>query len=181
MSTRVLIVVILTVFLDLVGYGIMIPLMPGYVTSMNASATAVGFLLGFYSLAQFIATPRLGALSDRYGRRKVILLSLFGNALSMALFAVATVKHALYLLFVSRLLAGATAGNLAACQAAIADVTDKNERAAAMGRVGAGIGLGLMLGPPIGGELKRFGVWAPPAGAAALAGLGVLLSLVLMP
>ncbi|MCP3141516.1 MFS transporter [Pyxidicoccus xibeiensis] len=166
---RVRALVFITVFLDLVGFGLIIPLLPFYVESMGGSATTAGVLLALFSSAQLIATPILGRLSDRVGRRPVILLSLLGNALSMFLFAYATQVRFLPVLFASRLLAGATAGNLAACQAAVADVTEAKSRAAGMGRVGAGIGLGMVLGPVIGSQLHVLGAWAPPFAAALLA------------
>jgi MFS family permease len=178
---RVLLTVVFTVFLDLVGFGIVIPLLPLYVTEMHASKLIVGVILSCFSLAQLIATPLLGRLSDRYGRRRIILVSLAGNALSMLIFALATRLSLLWLLFVSRIIAGATAGNLSACQAAVADVTSREERAGAMGQIGAGIGLGLVVGPFLGGQLSRFAPWAPPAAAAAMAMLDLLLTAVLMP
>jgi len=181
---RVLLVVVLTVFLDLVGFGLTIPQLPFYVKSMASPDRAgdiTGLIIGSYSLAQALATPWLGRLSDKYGRRSVILISLLGNALSMVLFAVAAEMRMLPLLFVSRLLAGVTAGNLGACQAAIADVTEKSERSAAMGRLGAGIGLGLIVGPFIGGQTGKLAAWAPPIVAAAMALLDLVLAAVLMP
>ncbi|HZH77349.1 MAG TPA: MFS transporter, partial [Archangium sp.] len=178
---RVEVLVFVTVFLDLVGFGIVIPLMPFYIESMGGSAQTVGILLSLFSLTQLLATPLLGQLSDRHGRRPVILLSLVANAVAMGLFALASYQHMLVLLFISRLLAGATAGNLAACQAAIADISTPETRARAMGRVGAGIGLGLVLGPGIGGLLAEWGEWFPPLAAAALAGLGALGVLFFMP
>ncbi|MRG92202.1 MFS transporter [Polyangium spumosum] len=181
---RVLFVVIVTVFLDLVGFGITIPLLPFYVKPLVSEAwsgTVTGLLISSYSFAQALATPHLGRLSDRFGRRRVIVLSLFGNALSMVLFAAAVHFQVLWLLFVSRLLAGATAGNLAACQAAIADVTEKHERAAAMGRLGAGIGLGMIMGPVIGGMTEKIALWAPPIAAALMAFVDLLLAAALMP
>jgi DHA1 family tetracycline resistance protein-like MFS transporter len=181
---RVLLVVVLTVFLDLVGFGITIPQLPLYVKSMadpKFAGLLTGVLIGSYSLAQALATPWLGRLSDRYGRRSVILISLFGNALSMVLFAVAVQQNMLPLLFVSRILGGVTAGNLGACQAAIADVTDKSERSAAMGRLGAGIGLGLIVGPFIGGQTGKIAPWAPPIAAAVMVLLDLGLAAVLMP
>ena len=116
---RVAFIVFFTVFLDLVGFGIIIPFLPLYVRSMGGTAETVGFLFASFSLTQLIATPLLGRLSDRVGRRRVILVSLAGNAASMVLFAVASDVRFLPLLFASRILAGATAGNLAACQAAV--------------------------------------------------------------
>lgn len=181
---RVLLVVVLTVFLDLVGFGITIPQLPFYVKSManpELAGELTGLLIGSYSLAQALATPWLGRLSDKYGRRSVILISLLGNALSMVLFAAAVQVRMLPLLFASRILAGVTAGNLGACQAAIADVTDKSERSTAMGRLGAGIGLGLIVGPFIGGQTGQFAPWAPPIAAAVMALLDLGLAAVLMP
>ncbi|WP_426751904.1 MFS transporter [Myxococcus sp. Y35] len=166
--------VFVTVFLDLVGFGLIIPLLPFYVESMGGTATTAGVLLALFSTAQLVASPVLGRLSDRVGRRPVILLSLLGNALSMALFAYSTHVRLLPLLFASRLLAGATAGNLAACQAAVADVTDEHGRTEGMGRVGAGIGLGMVLGPVIGGVLHVWGAWAPPLAGAVLAALAMM-------
>jgi DHA1 family tetracycline resistance protein-like MFS transporter len=180
-SSRVVTFVFFTVFLDLIGFGIVIPLFPFYVKSMGGSARTVGFLLGCFSFTQLVATPLLGRLSDRVGRRPVILLSLAGNAASMVLFALATKVSLLPLLFVSRILAGATAGNLSACQAAIADVTEGEERARGMGRLGAGIGLGLVLGPALGGLLSRFGMWAPPLGAAGMAMADLIAAFLWMP
>lgn len=178
---RVEALVFVTVFLDLVGFGIVIPLLPFYVQSMGGSARTVGVLLGCFSFTQLLATPVLGRVSDRHGRRPVILLSLTANALAMGLFALASHERLLVLLFVSRILAGATSGNLAACQAALADLTTAETRARAMGRVGAGIGLGLVLGPLIGGLLARWGAWFPPLAAGALALLGALGVLLALP
>jgi len=181
---RVLLVVVLTVFLDLVGFGITIPQLPFYVKKManpEIAGNLTGLLIGSYSFAQALATPVLGRLSDKYGRRAVILISLLGNAASMFLFALAVEELMLPLLFVSRILAGVTAGNLGACQAAIADVTDKSERSAAMGRLGAGIGLGLIVGPFIGGQTGKIAEWAPPIAAAIMALLDLVLAAILMP
>ena len=165
----------------MIGFGIVIPLLPFYVQSMGGSAEVVGLILGSFSLTQMMATPVLGRLSDRYGRRPVILLSLAGNALSMVIFAIAAERALLPWLFVSRILAGATAGNLAACQAAVADVTDGPERAAGMGRLGAGIGLGLVIGPVLGAALSQLHPSAPPLAAAALAISDLIGAYVFMP
>ncbi|WP_239014100.1 MFS transporter [Archangium violaceum] len=178
---RVEALVFVTVFLDLVGFGIVIPLLPFYVQSMGGSARTVGVLLGCFSFTQLLATPVLGRFSDRYGRRPIILFSLAANAVAMGLFALASYERMLPLLFASRILAGATAGNLAACQASLADISTADTRARAMGRVGAGIGLGLVLGPMIGGMFSQWGAWLPPLAAGALALLGSLGVLVAMP
>lgn len=180
-ASRVLGIVFVTVFLDLVGFGIVIPLFPFYVKSMGGTARTVGFLFSCFSFTQLVATPLLGRLSDRVGRRRVVLVSLLGNAVAMVLFALATSQLLLPLLFASRILAGGTAGNLAACQATVADVTSGEHRTRGMGRLGAGIGLGLVLGPVIGSTLSHFGPWAPPLGAAALAAADFVAAFFLMP
>lgn len=180
-APRVVFFVFVTVFLDLIGFGIIIPLLPFYVRTMGGSAETVGFILASFSVTQLIATPFLGRLSDRYGRRPVILLSLAGNAGAMVLFALATRTSLLWMLFASRILAGATAGNLSACQAAIADVTTGERRAAGMGRLGAGIGLGMVLGPVLGSSVSHIGAWAPPLAAAALACADLIGAFFLMP
>jgi MFS family permease len=169
MKSRALFFIFVTVLLDMVGFGIVIPLLPFYVRSMGGSAEILGFLLGTFAFTQMIATPILGRLSDRYGRRPIILASLFGNAIAMVIFAIAAENAWLPLLFFSRILAGATAGNLAACQAAVADVTSGPERAAGMGRVGAGIGLGMVIGPILGSAISHLHPNAPPLVAALLA------------
>jgi MFS family permease len=181
MKSRVLFFVFVTVLLDMVGFGIVIPLLPFYVRSMGGSAEVVGLLLGTFAFTQMIATPILGRLSDRYGRRPIILASLAGNAIAMVVFALAAEQAWLPLLFASRILAGATAGNLAACQAAVADVTAGAERAAGMGRIGAGIGLGMVIGPVLGSALSHLHPSAPPLTAALLAFTDMLGVYFLMP
>ena len=181
MKSRVLFFVFATVLLDMVGFGIVIPLLPFYVQSMRGSAEVVGLLLGTFAFTQMIATPILGRLSDRYGRRPVILASLAGNTLAMLIFAAAAEQAWLPLLFASRILAGATAGNLGACQAAVADVTTGAERAAGMGRVGAGIGLGLVIGPVLGSTISHLHPNAPPLAAAFFAFTDLLGVYFLMP
>jgi MFS transporter, DHA1 family, tetracycline resistance protein len=174
MQSRVLFFVFVTVLLDMVGFGIVIPLLPFYVQSMGGSAEVVGLLLGTFAFTQMVATPLLGRLSDHYGRRPVILASLAGNAIAMVIFAIAAEQAWLPLLFFSRILAGGTAGNLGACQAAVADVTTGADRAGGMGRVGAGIGLGLVIGPVLGSAISHLHPNAPPLIAGALAFLDFL-------
>jgi MFS family permease len=130
---------VLTVFLDLIGFGIIFPLLPLYVDKMGGSAETVGLLFGCFAGTQLVATPILGRLSDRVGRRPVILISLAGNAVAMVGFALATKLLLLPVLFVSRIVAGATAGNISACNAAVSDVTTEKDRAPAMGKIGAGL------------------------------------------
>ena len=180
-SRRVVPFAFLTVFLDLLGFGIILPLLPFYVGQMGGSAETLGILLGCFSLTQLLATPILGRISDRFGRRRVVLVSLAGNALSMVAFALASKLVLLPLLFASRIVAGATAGNISACQAAISDVTRPEERPTAMGRLGAGINLGVTLGPLLASALSGVGIWAPPLAAAALAFIDFVSAFFLMP
>jgi DHA1 family tetracycline resistance protein-like MFS transporter len=181
-STRhVVPLVTATVFLDLVGFGIVLPLLPLYVDHMGGTSATVGALLSSFALAQLVATPLLGRASDRFGRRSVILLSLAGNVAAMLIFARAAEARYLPLLFVSRILAGATSGNLSACQAAIADTSEGPERTKGMGRLGAGISLGMMIGPFLGGMASKFGEAGPPLAAAAFALADLLAVAALMP
>ena len=164
-------VIFLTVFIDLIGFGIILPLGPYLALQHHASAMQVGLLMSVYSAAQFLFSPFWGGLSDRIGRRPVILVSLFGGALSYLLFAFA---DSLWLLFVARALAGAFGGNISAAHAYIADVTKPEERSKGMGLIGAAFGLGFIFGPVMGGVLGSLGQrWgsAPPFGLS-LAALG---------
>lgn len=178
---RVVAVVFATVLLDLVGFGVLLPLLPLFVAAAGGSPAAVGAMLATFSASQLVATPVLGRLADRIGRRRVIALGLSGNALAMALFALAAARSSLALAFVSRLLAGLTAGTLGACQAVVSDVTGGEHRSRAMGLVGAAIGLGMIVGPLLGGLLSPLGLWAPPVAAAALAAIALGSVLVLLP
>ena len=181
-STRhVVPLVTATVFLDLVGFGIVLPLLPLYVERMGGTSATVGALLSSFALAQLVATPILGRASDRFGRRSVIMFSLAGNALAMVIFAQAAAAHYLPLLFASRILAGATSGNLSACQAAIADSCEGPQRTLGMGRLGAGISLGMMVGPFLGGIFSKLGESGPPLAAAAFALLDLVAVAALMP
>ena len=145
---KALLVVFLTVFIDLVGFGIIIPLSPYLARKFGADALQVGLLMSIYSLMQFIFAPFWGSLSDRVGRRPIILLSLLGAALSHLLFAFGA--H-LPVLFVARALAGFFGGNISTAMAYVADVTASKDRSKGMGLIGAAFGLGFILGPFIGG------------------------------
>src|SRR5947207_11700126 len=153
-----LFVLFLTVFIDLIGFGIVIPILPLYAEHFHASPIAIGWLTGIYSGMQIIFTPILGKLSDRFGRRPVLFVSIVGTALGFALMGLA---HGLPLLFVARILAGITGGNIAIPQAYIADVTAPEKRSRAMGMIGAAFGLGFTFGPLIGGMMSRIPS-APP-------------------
>ncbi|KFE63228.1 MFS transporter [Hyalangium minutum] len=142
------------VTLDLIGFGILIPQLGVYGVKFGASPFTVGLLLSVYSLMQFLFAPVLGRLSDRYGRRPVLLLSLTGSMTGYLLFAFA---HSLPLLFLARVIDGISGGNIATAQAYVADVTKPEERAKGMGLIGAAFGLGFVLGPALGGFLGAWG------------------------
>jgi len=173
-----LLVIFLTVFIDLLGFGIIIPLLPFYAEHFGASALMVGLLSTSFSVAQFLFAPFWGRLSDRIGRRPVILLGLLGSAVSYALFAMAT---SLPTLFVARTLAGVAGANIPTAQAFIADTTTAETRARGMGIIGAAFGLGFIFGPAIGGFLSHWGYAAPAWFASALSLANFGAALVLLP
>jgi MFS transporter, DHA1 family, tetracycline resistance protein len=143
-------IVALTIFLDLLGFGIIIPLMPQYAESYGAGPLQIGLLMSCYSLMQFLFVPVWGRLSDRVGRRPILLISIAGSVLSFTLLGL---SNSLVMLFFCRLLAGLTTANFSVAQAYVADVTAPEHRARGMGLVGAAFGLGFVVGPFVGGEL----------------------------
>jgi MFS family permease len=181
-------VIFLTVFIDLIGFGIILPLSPYLAREHHATPAQIGLLMAIYSGAQFLFSPLWGSLSDRVGRRPVILLSLFGAGLSYFMFAFA---DTLWLLFAARALAGVFGGNISAAHAYIADVTKPEERSKGMGLIGAAFGLGFIFGPIMGGLLGELGKMlgsAPPfglsfaaLGAAALCFGNFFLALAALP
>jgi MFS family permease len=173
-----LFVLFLTVFIDLVGFGIVIPILPLYAEHFHASPVAIGWLTGIYSGMQIIFTPILGKLSDRFGRRPVLFVSIVGTAAGFALMGFA---HSLTSLFAGRILAGITGGNIAIPQAYIADVTAPEKRSRAMGMIGAAFGLGFTFGPLIGGMMSRISYGAPFFFAAGLAVINAALVYLILP
>lgn len=159
-----LLVIFMTVFIDLVGFGIILPLSPYLAREFNASALEIGLLMSVYSVMQFVFSPFWGVLSDRIGRRPVILIGLFGGGVSYLMFAF---SGSLWLLFVARALAGIFGGNISTAHAYIADVTKPEDRSKGMGLIGAAFGLGFIFGPLIGAVLGIVGQnigSAPPFG-----------------
>ncbi|MCE9666731.1 MFS transporter [Myxococcus stipitatus] len=142
------------VSLDLIGFGILIPQLGVYGVKFGASPFTVGLLISVYSLMQLVAAPVLGRLSDRYGRRPVLLVSQLGSLVGYLLFALA---HSLPLLFLARVIDGVSGGNIATAQAVVADITRPEERAKGMGVIGAAFGIGFVLGPALGGFLGAWG------------------------
>jgi len=175
---RPLLVVFLTVVLDLVGFGIVIPLMTFYAEAFHADAVQVTLLMACYSVAQFVAAPIWGQLSDRVGRRPVLVASIGLTALMLAGFASA---GSLAMLFVFRTLHGVMTANIATAQACVADLTTPENRARGMGLIGAAFGIGFTLGPFIGGELAVYSLATPLWVAAGLSALNFVLALAFLP
>lgn len=149
-----LLVLFLTVFIDLIGFGMVIPFLSFYAREYGASGATVGAIVGIYSIMQFFFAPVWGRLSDRVGRRPVLLISLTASFTGYLLFAF---SHSIALLFISRLVAGIGGANIGTAQAYIADSTGPEERAKGMGLIGAAFGLGFILGPPMSGILSSIG------------------------
>jgi len=171
-------VLFLTVFIHLLGFGILLPLLPYYAETYGANGTAVGLLNTSFSLMQFVFAPIWGRLSDRVGRRPIIIGSLIVTAGSYLLFATATT---LPVLFISRILAGIAGGVIPTAQAYVADTTTPAERTKGMGLIGAAFGLGFVFGPAIGGVLSRHGYSVPAYVACGLALLAALCAAFVLP
>jgi DHA1 family tetracycline resistance protein-like MFS transporter len=163
--TRPLLVIFLIIFVNLVGFGIIIPLLPFYAETFGASPMTIGLLFAVFSVGQLVAAPVLGDLSDRYGRRPILLLSLAGTVASFVMLALA---QSLAMLFLARIVDGLSGGNIATARAYVADVTAPRDRARAYGIVGAAFGLGFILGPVISAVLSRVSYTAPIWAAAAI-------------
>jgi MFS family permease len=178
-------VIFLTVFIDLIGFGIIVPLIPSYSEHFGAHGALIGLIFASYSAMQFIFSPIWGRLSDRHGRRPILLISTAGAAASYVLFARSTglENHtaALWLMVVSRMFAGICGGNITVAQAYIADITPPAERSKKMGLIGMAFGLGFILGPFIGGEsLRHLGDTGPGWVAAGLCAANFLLALFIL-
>jgi MFS family permease len=178
-------VIFLTVFIDLIGFGIIVPLIPSYSEHFGAHGALIGLIFASYSAMQFIFSPIWGRLSDRHGRRPILLISTAGAAVSYMVFARSTglENHtaALWLMVVSRMFAGICGGNITVAQAYIADITPPAERSKKMGLIGMAFGLGFILGPFIGGEsLRHLGDTGPGWVAAGLCAANFLLALFIL-
>lgn len=167
MNRRALFTIFLIVFIDLLGFGIVLPLLPYVAERYQANAFQIGLLTATYSFFQFIAAPILGRLSDRYGRKKILIISQFGSVIGYLLLGLA---NSLPLLFISRMIDGITGGNISIAQAYIADVTTSKDRAKGMGLIGAAFGLGFAIGPALGSLLYQIGGFSLPAYFAAAVG-----------
>jgi len=184
MKRSPLMIILLVAFVDLGGFGLIIPLQAVYAERLNATGLTLGMLVGVYALMQLIFNPILGRWSDRVGRRRVLLISIAGSVVSHVLLGVADLAHSLPLLFVARALDGITGANVATAQAYIADVTTSENRARGMGLFGAAFGTGFVIGPALGAGLAFVGTYVsgpqqgtswPAFGAAAVALAAIFL------
>jgi MFS family permease len=161
-----LLIIFLTVFIDLIGFGIVVPLVPMYSRHYGAGGWTIGIIIASFSAMQFIFSPIWGRLSDRRGRRPILLISTAGAAVSYVIFAIASAQSNLWLLLASRLFAGACGGNITVAQAYVADISKPEERSKRMGLIGMAFGLGFIFGPIISGvALVGFGLggfWGIP-------------------
>ncbi len=171
-------ILFVTVFVDLVGFGIILPLLPFYADRFGASGTVIGVLVLSYSAAQLLFAPVWGRLSDRFGRRPVLLVGLVGSAVSYLVFAFA---GSILALLLSRIMAGVGGANVPVAQAYIADITPPERRAGGMGLIGAAFGLGFIFGPAIGGLLAPISPAAPGLAAAALCAGNALVAFFFLP
>lgn len=194
-------VVLFTIFVDLVGFGILIPVIPHLLTNprseyyllagggmtVKQGFITLGYLTAIFPFMQFLATPILGQLSDKFGRKKILAIALLGTCISYLVFALGIILKNIPLLFIARGFDGITGGNISVAQAAIADVTKPENRAKAFGMIGAAFGLGFILGPYIGGKLSDpnvvswFSATTPFYFAAILSFLNVIFVLTLFP
>jgi DHA1 family tetracycline resistance protein-like MFS transporter len=174
--------ILVTVFLDTLGFGFVIPILPALVATMTpdkqSQAHWYGLLLGSYGLAQFFSAPLLGAISDRYGRRTVLLVSIFGIGLN---FFITAISPWLWLLLISRLIGGASGASFTVAGAYVADVTSKEERSRSFGLLGAVFGLGFICGPILGGMLTVYGLRLPYFVAAGFALLNWIYGFSVLP
>lgn len=168
-----LFIIFLTTFVNLVGFGIIIPLLPFYAQTFGASPLVIGLLFASFSLSQLLAAPVLGDLSDRWGRRPVLIFSLLGTVVSFVMLALA---HSLAMLFAARIVDGLSGGNITTARAYIADISTEENRAKSFGLLGAAFGLGFIVGPALGAAFSRISYTAPIWAAAAITALAMALA-----
>jgi DHA1 family tetracycline resistance protein-like MFS transporter len=171
--SRPLLVIFLTTFVNLVGFGIIIPLLPFYAEKFGASPITIGLLFASFSFSQLFAAPVLGELSDRFGRRPILIFSLFGTVVSFAMLAVA---QSLPMLFAARIVDGLSGGNITTARAYIADISTEENRAKSFGILGAAFGLGFIVGPGLGAVLSHISITAPIWAAAGITLVAIALA-----
>jgi DHA1 family tetracycline resistance protein-like MFS transporter len=171
-------IIFLTIFVNLVGFGIIIPLLPFYAQTFGASPLVIGLLFASFSLSQLLAAPLLGDLSDRWGRRPVLIFSLLGTVVSFVMLALA---QTLAMLFAARIVDGLSGGNITTARAYIADITTEENRAKAFGVLGAAFGLGFIVGPGLGAAFSHISITAPIWAAAAITVVATALAYFWLP
>jgi multidrug resistance protein len=179
-----LLVIFLTVFIDLIGFGIVMPLLPLYSEQFGASGFMIGLIIASFSVMQFIFSPIWGRLSDRVGRRPILLISLLGEVLSYVIFALASSRPGstgLWLLLASRTFAGICGGNMTVAQAYVADITPPEHRSSRMALIGVAFGLGFIFGPPIGSLSAHWGLAAPGWVATGLCAVNLIAAWFILP
>ncbi|NJC97623.1 MAG: TCR/Tet family MFS transporter [Anaerolineae bacterium] len=173
-----LLILFFSIFVDLLGYGIMLPLLPFYVQAQDGGAVIAGGLMSVYSAVQLVSGPVLGALSDRYGRKPILLICLFGTACAYLLLGLA---DSLLVIFLAVFIDGLTGSNLTLAHAYIADSTTPETRSRSMSLAGGAFGLGIMAGPALGGLLSGYGLSVPALAASALAFANTIFGLFILP
>ncbi|MFN7826819.1 MAG: MFS transporter [Acidobacteriota bacterium] len=175
--------IFIVVFVDLLGFSIILPLLPYYARNFEATPIEVGLLISSYSICQFIASPILGDLSDRFGRRSILIYSQIGSFIGFLLMGLALhLPQPLLWLFLARVIDGLSGGNLTVAQAYISDITKPEERAKYYGMViGVSFGLGFLIGPMLGGFLSRFGYDIPAYAAALFSFASMMATVFLLP
>ncbi|HEY9746187.1 MAG TPA: MFS transporter, partial [Oculatellaceae cyanobacterium] len=173
-----IVLIFITALIDMIGFGIVIPILPLYSERFGADPWQIGLLFGSFSLMQFIFSPILGRWSDQVGRRPVLLVSVLGTALGFLMLGLA---NSFWMLFLGRIIDGISGGNISTAQAYVADVTPLEKRSTAMGLIGAAFGLGFMLGPALGGLLGHYSLHLPFYFAAGLAFLNSVLIYFFLP
>ncbi|MBU1678116.1 MAG: MFS transporter [Bacteroidetes bacterium] len=172
-------IIFFTVFIDLMGFGILIPILPTFASKeLNITDFEIGFIIAIFSLVQFLFNPVLGKISDRIGRRPIIIVTLLITSLSYIIFSIA---DSLLILLLSRMLAGFGGSNIGVAQAYIADITDKSSRSKGMGMIGAAFGLGFVFGPLIGGMISEYGYAFAGYGSAAFSLTAAVFAFFLLP
>nr|WP_260171877.1 MFS transporter [Mucilaginibacter phyllosphaerae] len=171
---RIIWVLVVIAIINSMGFGIIIPLLYPYGKKFGVTQHTIGLLTAAFSIAQFFATPVLGSLSDKFGRKPILVISLIGTCASFIIFGLA---NSIIVLFIARILDGLTGGNISVAQAMISDISSPQERAKNFGILGSAFGFGFVIGPAVGGLLSRFGMQVPFFFAAGIAMIGVLLTL----
>ena len=171
---RIIWVLVLIAIINSMGFGIIIPLLYPYGKKFGVTEHTIGLLTAAFSIAQFFATPVLGSLSDKWGRKPLLVISLIGTAVSFIMFGFA---NSIFVLFAARILDGLTGGNISVAQAMISDISSPKERAKNFGILGSAFGFGFVIGPAVGGLLSKLGLNVPFFFAAGIAIIGVLLTL----